>query len=332
MSHTIAAQNAGQPAISKTPLDHELVRELGLKEIRDNDALFESARDSFQRAARSLVESGVRFKQLKERLPHGEFEAFVTSRGFAPQRAREAMRAVDVVTLLAPDERKAMLVAPPSKLILLSRMKDKDLVLLAESGEFDVVIELPDSDLRTWIKEKTRAGVRRKLNAAVAEKGVRQETLDEVAAAITPDPRWLVIARTELLGNVVRARIELERCRQVVDELLQHENDAWEQARADLAHATRKIVAAVSDEATALTDLIATRFGAASAMPMSGTYKTLGDSLLLSTESLCAEQADGDLNQRARLRVAPMKTRGAPPKNLSAVLAQATAQPDSDNE
>lgn len=319
----LPTQITGQPVISERSLDQSLVDDLGLEEIRDIDELFESARARFQHAARSLVESGVRFKQLKERLSHGEWEPFLKSHGFAQQRAYEAMRAVDVVSLLPPDERKAMLEAPPSKLIFLSRMKDEDLRLLVESSEFEVVIELPDSDLRKWIKKNVLARFRKKLNAAMTDNGVRQEILDEAAARPRPEPRQVTTGRNELLSNVVRARIELERARKIVDKLLPHVNDDWETARLELAHAARKIIAAVSAEAVALDTDLATRFGAATVKPMEGAYKTLGESVLRATETACAAQADGDLAQRATARAHATKWKGTPPRSVNSVIEHA---------
>lgn len=320
---TTIVQKSGQPDFSETPVDQSLVIDLGLEKIDDNEALFEAAQASFQRAARSLVESGVRFKQLKARLEHGRFIAFLEDRGFAKQRAHEAMRAAEVVALLPTEERHAILSAPPSKLVLLCRLPDKNVKLLAVSDEFDQVIELTDRELRQWIKDRTRDV--RQAKASIAEQNARAQIgpADELPPPPKPEPADLIIARDELLCGAVNARTELERAKAFTAQMLHCEDDEFAAARIETVDAACKIVSAIREDAEALIDMLKARFAATSAFPGTGPDHARVAAHVDAAQRLADQSANVTLLQRAKARNRVHGWRGAPPTDVKAVSRQA---------
>lgn len=327
----VVAQIGGQPPISEALSDQALAAELGLKEITDTSALFDAARTAFQRASRSLVESGVRFKQLKALLPHGEFESFVGDKGFAPRRATEAMRAVDVVALLPSGERKALLAAPPSKLILLSRMKDAELDLLARSDEFESVIELPDSDLRHLLKKLKLARYVAQAKRAMAGEG--DDFPETVWLPPAQQPVALSIVTSEALGEATRARVCHERLLKTCDELLLSVDDNFETDRVELIAGMLGVLDAVQEIQAKLRHVLEVRFSASKAFAQPGPAQVRCHALIAQAEKVAQAEADASLQERGRVRARVFKWKGAPPKSLAAVIAQAlkpNAVPESD--
>lgn len=169
-----------------------------------------------------------------------------------------------------------------------------------------------------WKKRRER----RKLGVSAGRPDAGVETNE----AIEPEPLSVAIARSELLGNAIRSRIELQRARTLMDKLLPHANDDWELARVEIAHAVRKIIRAALEEGEALDALITRRFGAAATRPLPGAYHTLDAGGLEAAETAVAAQADRDLVARGQSRAHALKLLGAVPKSLDAVIDKALGQ------
>lgn len=137
-------------------------------------------------------------------------------------------------------------------------------------------------------------------------------------------PRALEVATDELLGASHRAQLELDRAKAVVTALLPPGLDSWKPDRVELAHATRLVLHAIIEQAQALDADLHTRFGAASVAPLAGEeYHTLPFSRIVASGKLVEQQAELNTLQRAVGRQKRLKWRGAPPKTLEAVIAQA---------
>jgi len=110
----------------------------------DAEEAWERATDEYDRATRAMVRAGVYFLWLKERLPHGEFQAGVEARDIEPRRAREAMRVARwLMQLAAPAGSKRrpsavlkkVLDIGPQKLLALSRVSPE---VFDNSADFDL--------------------------------------------------------------------------------------------------------------------------------------------------------------------------------------------------
>lgn len=182
---------------------------------------------------------------------------------------------------------------------------------------YDQAVGMTKREIITWRKQRDKLA----LDQAAGPERTREA--DAAAAAMRHEPRDLTVARSELLANVTRAREELERGRRIAAALLPHENDAWEAERLELAHQTRKMLRAVDEEVAALDTLLGERFGAASVAPMTGEYQTLDPALVRAADDMAASQANASLLERAKHRARVMKWRGAPPKDVDAVITHA---------
>ncbi|HET7300088.1 MAG TPA: hypothetical protein VFJ01_05490 [Oleiagrimonas sp.] len=185
---------------------------------------------------------------------------------------------------------------------------------------YDQAIGMTKREIIAWRKQRDKLALDQEAGPE------RTREADAEAAALKNEPLPLGTARDELFGNVVRARMELERARKVTDQLLHHINDDWEQNRLETVHAARKIIAAVAEEAEGLDVLLAQRFGALSSQAMTDKYHTLPHSLLQANAAYTSAECDASLLARAKRRADTYKLRGAPPKNVDAVIAKALGQ------
>lgn len=180
---------------------------------------------------------------------------------------------------------------------------------------YDAAVGMSKRDIVVWRKSRMLA----QLELGVAQSGVE---VPEVKHAPVK-PRALEAATDELLGAVSRAWHEIERAKRVVEQLLPPGTDEWQPARTELAHAAHLVIRGIADQTGALDDLLVKRFGVTVTRPREGEYRTLAASLLVAINNATEAQADADTNARAKQRHARLKWRGAPPKTLDAVIANA---------
>lgn len=180
---------------------------------------------------------------------------------------------------------------------------------------YDAAIKMSKRDIVAWRKARFQA----QLELGVAQSGVEVPDVEHTPVK----PRALEAATDELLGAVSRAWHEVERAKRVVRDLLPPGTDEWQAARTELAHAAHLVIRGIADQTGALDDLLVKRFGVTVTRPHEGEYHTLAPSRLLEINNLTEEQADADTNARAKQRHARLKWRGAPPKTLDAVIANA---------
>lgn len=180
---------------------------------------------------------------------------------------------------------------------------------------YDAAVKMSKRDIVAWRKERFQA----QLELSVQQTGVEVPDVEHAPVK----PRELETATDELLGAVSRAWHELERAKRVVRDLLPPGTDEWQHARTELAHAAHLVVRGAVDQAQALDDLLVQRFGVTVTRPQDGEYRTLAPSRLVEINNLTEAQAETDTNARAKQRHARLKWRGAPPKTLDAVIANA---------
>lgn len=180
---------------------------------------------------------------------------------------------------------------------------------------YDVAVKMTNREIVAWRKARFQA----QLELSIAQSGVE---VPEVKPAPVK-PRALEAATDELLGAVSRAWHEVNRAKRVVEQLLPPGTDEWQPARTELAHAAHLMIRGIADETGALDDLLVKRFGVTVTRPREGEYRTLAASLLVAINNATETQADADTNARAKQRHARLKWRGAPPKTLDAVIANA---------
>jgi hypothetical protein len=180
---------------------------------------------------------------------------------------------------------------------------------------YDAAVKMSKRDIVAWRKARFQA----QLELSVQQTGVEVPEVEHAPVK----PRALETATDELLGAVSRAWHELERAKRVVRDLLPPGTDEWQHARTELAHAAHVVIRGAVDQANALDDLLVQRFGVTVTRPHAGEYNTLAPSRLVEINNLAAAQADADTNARAKQRHARLKWRGAPPKTLNAVIANA---------
>lgn len=180
---------------------------------------------------------------------------------------------------------------------------------------YDAAVAMSNREIVAWRKARFQA----QLELAVAQTGVEVPDVTRVPVK----PAALETATDELMGAVSRAWHELDRAKRVVRDLLPPGPDEWQNARTELAHAAHLVLRGSVDMANELDDLLVKRFGVTVTRPNEGEYHTLPPSLLAAINNLTEVQAEADTNARAKQRHARLKWRGAPPKTLDAVIANA---------
>lgn len=306
----LPTQIPGTTGIRESITTQSLAALFKVKESLANDELIALAVEEYNTAVYGMARAGVALLILKTRVPRGEFLDALQKAGISSQRGSEMMRVAERLSELPDEEARKIAAMRPTVVIALTRFTAEELSWACRSGHIQQLVQMRAPEISEW----------------------RRHRLLEHAGAVGPlpevedvrkKPRALEAATDELLGAVSRAWHEVDRAKRVVEQLLPPGTDEWQHARTELAHAAHMVIRGIADQTGALDDLLVKRFGVTVTRPREGEYHTLAPSLLVAINNATEAQADADTNARAKQRHARLKWRGAPPKTLDAVIANA---------
>lgn len=303
-------QIPGIPGIVKSLGTQELASLFKVKESSKNDELIALAVEEYNGAVYGMARAGVALLIVKTRVSRGDFLAALDKAGISSQRGSEMMRVAERLSELPGEEARKIAAMRPTVVIALTRFTAQELLWASHSGHIAQLAAMRSPEINEWRRQ-------RRLGDADAEDPAPDIERDRER------PRALEVATDELLAGPRRAQIELDRAKQVIQALLPPGHDDWKADRTELAHSVRLVLHAIIEQAQALDADLHTRFGVASVAPLKGDYRTLPFSRIRESGDLAEQQAELNTQQRAISRQKRLKWRGAPPKTLSAVIANA---------
>ena len=292
----------------------ELAQLFGLEKSLSNDDLVAIAVQEYDGAVYSMARAGAALLIIKTRVDWGKFLPTLGERGISSQRASEMMRVAERLSELPEDEAKRIAAMRPAVVIALARFTAQELLWASKSGKVPVLAKMKAPQIAEWRRQ-------RRLGYAPANSKQDEEVAE---AEANRKPLELEAATDEVIGGVARAQIELQRVKQTIEALLPKTNDHWKEARTDLAHAARRVIVAISEEAADLEKLLFDRFGTGTLPSEPRQYHALASSHLDALGTAALESAEADTHARTvrrNGRVTP-KPKGAAPKTLAALLAK----------